>query len=110
MGDGLRADDRVRPRRVARGVATTCAEAAARASAFHERMAAYGTPWGVNNPVSRALGLCYRTARDEHAARHPGHPAACLAGRETVGRAGDGAGGGARGTAGGGAAVAGGVR
>ncbi|SEH00684.1 hypothetical protein SAMN05444920_117115 [Nonomuraea solani] len=57
-------------RRSAEGLGTAYEDALTEVRAFQERMAGYGAPWGVNNVVSQAIGLCYGAARDEHATCH----------------------------------------
>jgi hypothetical protein len=57
-------------RRSAEGTGEAYEQALAEADGFQGRMAAYGAPWGFNNAVSQAIGLCYQAARDLLAACH----------------------------------------
>ncbi|WP_326825095.1 hypothetical protein [Streptosporangium sp. NBC_01756] len=49
-------------RRSGEGITDTHARAQAETLAFLEGVVSYGQPWGVNNAVGEAIGMCYGSA------------------------------------------------
>ncbi|WP_329084739.1 MULTISPECIES: hypothetical protein [unclassified Streptosporangium] len=49
-------------RRSGEGLANTHAQASAQIQTFFEEVKSYGQPWGMNNAVGQAIGMCYDMA------------------------------------------------
>lgn len=55
-------------RHSADGMGAAHGQARAEAQSFQAEMAGYGEPWGTNNALGQAIGMCYAVVHEIHSA------------------------------------------